>query len=177
MTFPSPTDKVYIDTMVFVYFLTLSGGFLYSRATRFMQSLQNQKFIGVLSTFTMTEYTGVIKEILAETFKRPPTEQETAKSLKQLYTVIDSYGITLYDADQLAALAPAGIFHQADSLVLRTDPHFGTRDKEWHSLGGADAINVDLAQRCGAQFIATFDQGFSCLKAAIVKPLMIPEVF
>lgn len=177
MTYPSPTDKVYIDTMVFVYFLASTGGFLYSRATRFMQAMQNQKFIGVMSTFTMTEFVGVMKEILAEVFKRPPTQQEMAKSIKQLDTVIDSYGITLYDADQLAVLQPSTMFREADSIVLTTDPHLGTLDKEWHSLGGADAINVDLAQRCGAQFIATFDQGFSCLKTTTVKPLVIPQVF
>lgn len=177
MTLLSPIDKVYIDTMVFVYFLTLTGGFLYSRATRFMQAMQNQKFIGVISTFTMTEFAGVMKEILAEGFKRPPTQQEMEKSIKQLDTVIDSYGITLYDADQLAAIQSPAMFREADAIVVKTDPHLGTRDKKWHSLGGADAINVDLAQRCGAQFIATFDQGFSCLKAATVKPLMIPEVF
>jgi len=76
----APPPKTYIDTMVFIYHFMQHG--LSSKANKFFQDIEKGKYAGVTTSFTITEYLGVMRKALTEARNKPPTSADVSKLRK-----------------------------------------------------------------------------------------------
>jgi predicted nucleic acid-binding protein len=62
----SHPQRIYIDTMVFLNQLINVTHPLHLKSKKFFYDVQNQKYQGITSSFTRSEYLGLIKELIAD---------------------------------------------------------------------------------------------------------------
>lgn len=162
--------------MVFVYhFLSSSANRqLSSKANAFFRDVEKGKYIGIISTFTIAEYTGVLKQLLVNQRDGQVTQSEIQKVKEEIERFITKMGIILYDADSLASKTT--IFGKCDYIIESSSAFKGRRDRKWHSIKGADALHVSLAQSVNAEGIATFDDDFRGA-SIVISPIMLSEVY
>jgi predicted nucleic acid-binding protein len=73
-------QTVYIDTHVFAYVLLRDPqykGMLADKATRFFNDIQSGKYLGIISTFTETEYRSVVKKVISSLRQSKKKQQWT----------------------------------------------------------------------------------------------------
>lgn len=169
-----PPPRAYIDTMVFIYHFKRHG--LTNKADKFFHDIESGKFAGVTTSFTITEYLGVMKKVLTEVRNRPLTSTDLAKLRNQIECFIDDMGIAYYDADALATPLLGKLFSSTENVVENAKPYRSRRNNKWYMVNGADALHVNLALRAGASLYATFDDDFRGVSSWI-KPLMLYEVY
>jgi predicted nucleic acid-binding protein len=162
--------------MVFVYhFLSSSRSQnLASKSNSFLRDIENGKYIGIISTFTIAEYLGVIKGVLCNKRNRQVSVEEIRMIKASFEQFITQMGIMLYDSDSLASKKL--IFNECEDVVERSMAFKGRYDRKWHHVRGADALHVALALSVNAEVIATFDDDFRGIDGSI-SPLMISEVY
>ncbi len=163
--------------MVFVYYLTRREGTSHSQATRFFRDVNNQKYKAVTTTFTRSEYISVLKAVLAETSGSPPSPTAMAMALDTFDRFVVSIGVEVQDSDRLVGTGFAPLFSECENVCMSSDPIRGTRDGNWRTVGGADALLIIFAERSKADVFATFDQGYKGMKRPALRPLMLPEIY
>ena len=164
---------------IIFYFLYSSHYPLTVKASNFFDDVEKGDYICRISSFTETEFLGVIKNLLCEKKNRPPTIDEVEAILREFNRFISEMGIELHDADALAIekpIEPSTIFSLSEKILDSATPFLGKRDKKWHSLKGADALHVALAIRVKAESYATFDDDFRGVSSWIT-PIMLSEVY
>ena len=162
--------------MIFVYhFLSSSRGKnLASKSNSFLRDIENGKYIGIITTFTIAEYLGVIKGVLCNKRNKQVSVGEIMVIKARFEQFITQIGIMLYDSDSLASKKP--IFSECEDVVERSTAFKGRYDRKWHHVKGADALHVALALSVNAEAIATFDDDFRGIDGSI-SPLMLSEVY
>lgn len=161
--------------MVFIYHFLSSPGTqkLTSKADSFLKEIEKGKYIGIISTFTVAEYTGVIKEVLCNKRDGQVSVNEIHTVKAQFEEFITQMGIVLYDADSLAT--KIAVFGEGENVVEGSTAFKG-RDGKWHSIKGADALHVVFALSVNAEAIATFDDNFRGANG-FISPIMLSEVY
>lgn len=166
---------VYVDTMVFVYhFLQSSKTRLSNKAASFLRDIETGKYIGIITSFTVSEYLAVIRGLLCEKRNRQVSPEEILVIRRRLEQFITQMGIMLYDSDTLANRH--AVFAECESMIERDTPSKGRYDRRWHYLNGADALHVAFATSLNAEAIATFDDDFRGICGS-VSPLLLSEVY
>lgn len=171
--------RTYIDTNVFVYMLipdpAYSGEYL-RKSKKFFQDITLGLYEGIISTYTETEYKGVVKKVISEINKCHITPKEENLALTDFRNLIATAGIGITDSDSLLKNSiKMDIFQAADLIVDSSGPiHHANH---WKNIGGSDAIIVDLAIRSGASRLATFDRGFKGLNSSLIKPIIVQECY
>ncbi len=166
---------VYIDTMIFVYHLLPSPStFLSRKSALFIKDIEQGKYIGIVTSFTIAEYISVIKGLLCKKRNKQITSAETLAIKTKLEQFITQMGIVLYDSDTLAT--KHAIFADCENIIEQDVPSLGKHDGKWHYLKGADALHLAFANSVNAEAIATFDDDFRGVCGA-VRPLIISEVY
>lgn len=162
--------------MVFIYHLLSSSSakVLTSKAESFFKDIEKGKYIGIISTFTVAEYIGVIRKTLCDKRDRQVTEREILIMKQKIEEFILKMGITLYDADSLASRM--ALFSECERIVEDSDAFKGKRDRKWHCVKGADALHVAFALSVNAESIATFDDDFRGA-SNFINPIMLSEVY
>jgi predicted nucleic acid-binding protein len=160
--------------MVFIYHFKKHG--LTSKADNFFKDIENGKYAGVTTSFTIAEYLGVMREALAEARNSPSTSADVAMLRKEIEEFISDMGIILFDADTLASPAYGKLFSLTESIVENATHFKNPRNNRWFLVNGADALHVTFAVRAGADVYATFDDDFRGVSNWI-KPLMLFEVY
>ena len=89
-------EKVYIDTMVFLNQLFNKTHRLHPNSERFFHDIENQKYIGVTSSFTRSEYLAIIKEELACQLNTVPPQKDVDKALEIFDSFIEEMGIEYF---------------------------------------------------------------------------------
>lgn len=130
--------------------------------------------MGVISTFTIAEYIGVIRYLLSTKRDRQVTSIEISKMKEKIESFIAKMGITLFDADTLAQKMT--LFSECERIVENSTSYKGKGDRKWHCVRGADALHIALALSMSAESIATFDKDFKGA-GGVINPLMLPEVY
>lgn len=173
-------DTIYIDVMLFIYyFLYPSTSDLSRKSRNFFHDIENGRYVGIVSTFSVMEFIGVIKAIISDSLKRKISDNETQSMKKVILDFIYSMGIILYDSDSLTipqGSTSCSLFSECENLIEAAKPTLGAFDKKWHSLKGADSLHVLFALRVNAQRFATFDDDFRGIDDKI-KVLMIREEY
>jgi predicted nucleic acid-binding protein len=171
---PAPPPKTYIDTMVFIYHFMKHG--LSSKASKFFKDIEKGKYAGVTTSFTITEYLGVMRKALTEARNKPPTSTDISKLRKEIEEFISDMGIIYFDADTFVSPIYGRLFSATENVVENARPFRNPRTNRWFLVNGADAMHVTLAVRAGADLYATFDDDFRGVDSWI-KPLMLFEVY
>jgi len=170
---PVPPPKAYIDTMVFIYHFKRHG--LTSKADRFFKDIEKGAYAGVTTSFTITEYLGVMRKALTEARNRPLASNDVSRLRREIEKFISDMGIIYFDADTL--ISPIyKLFSSTENIVENAQPFRSPRTNRWYLVNGADALHVVLATRAGADLFATFDDDFKGVSSWI-KPLMLFEVY
>lgn len=174
--------RTYIDTMLFVYQLALRKTDMKNRlSSEFFRAVEGGVYEGVITTFTYAEYIAVMKETLSNRLGVRLSQGQLDSLRHEFESFVDKEGIEVLDADDLSSgLGRCEIFRWSSQVVETTGTVEGA-DHKWRTIGGADTIHVVLANRAGAELLATFDEGFKVLDdlAALgwsLKALIIPEV-
>jgi len=170
---PSP-PKAYIDTMVFIYHFKQHA--LTPKANNFFKDIEKGKYAGVTTSFTITEYIAVMRKALAEARNGPSTSTDVIKLRKQIEEFISNMGIVYFDADPLTSGVYGKFFSSVENVVENAKHFKNRRTNKWFVVNGADALQVVMAVRAGADFYATFDDDFRGVDSWI-KPLMLFEVY
>jgi predicted nucleic acid-binding protein len=166
--------RVYIDTNIFIFQLfNVKKPFIQSKVQRFFYDIQNQKLIGVTSSFTRSEYFAVAKELLSELLGKFPDKATLDKALKNFDDFVNQMGIEQFDSDALANM-DGKLFADAHIRIDKSVNTYGNFDKKWHGLNGADSLILLFAERSNSQEIATNDDGFKGINS-VVKPLIVRE--
>jgi len=162
--------------MVFVYHFLSSprNQRLTSKSNSFLRDIEKGKYIGIITTFTIAEYLGVIKGVLCNKRNKQVTAGEVIAIKSKFEQFITQMGITLYDSDSLASKKP--IFSECENVVERSTAFKGRHDRKWHHIRGADALHVAFALSVNAEAIATFDDDFKGIDGSI-SPLMLFEAY
>lgn len=173
-TSPAPTRRAYIDTMVFIYHFKKHS--LTPKADSFFRDIENGKYVGVATSFTVAEYLSVMRKALTEARDKPPTTMDTSRLRKEIEEFISSMGIEYFDADTLVSPIYGKLFSTTENIVENAKPLKNLRTLKWFLVNGADALHVTLATRTGADLYATFDDDFRGVDGWI-RPLMLFEVY
>jgi predicted nucleic acid-binding protein len=162
--------------MVFVYHFLSSprNESLTSKSNSFLKDIEKGKYIGIITTFTIAEYLGVIKGVLCSKRNKQVSAGEIMAIKSKFEQFITQLGITLYDSDSLASKKP--IFSECENVIERSTAFKGRYDRKWHHIRGADALHVAFALSVNAEAIATFDDDFRGIDGAI-SPLMLFEAY
>jgi predicted nucleic acid-binding protein len=162
--------------MVFVYHFLSSprNETLTSKSNSFLKDIEKGKYIGIITTFTIAEYLGVIKGVLCSKRNKQVSAGEIMAIKSKFEQFITQMGITLYDSDSLASKKP--IFSECENVIERSTAFKGKHDRKWHHIRGADALHVAFALSVNAEAIATFDDDFRGVDGAI-SPLMLFEAY
>lgn len=178
------SERAYIDTMLFVYHLGRpKSDILHKLSFKFFQDVEKGTYEGVVTTLTQTEYTAVMKELIAQRNGTSPSDSQVNTVKSEFQSFIGREGIELLDSDDLSTeLGRSEIFRWTKQVVDVCKCVTGTRDYKWRGIGGADAIHAVFANRAGADRLATFDEGFRAINGLIssgwkLKPLIISEVY
>lgn len=162
--------------MIFVYHFLSSSRTrsLTSKSDSFLKDIENGKYIGIITSFTVAEYLAVTKGVLCNKRNGQVSTGEIIKIKAKFEQFITQMGIVLYDSDSLAGKNP--IFSECENVVERSTAFKGRYDRKWHYVRGADALHVALALSVNAEAIATFDDDFRGASGSI-SSLMLPEVY
>jgi predicted nucleic acid-binding protein len=162
--------------MVFVYyFLSSPSNQMMTKKTKsFLKDIENQRYMGIITSFTIAEYLSVIKGALCNRKNGNVSPSDIATVKAQLEQFIDKMGIMLFDADTIANKNP--VFSECESMVESSGVYKGKRDHKWHYLKGADALHLALAKSVKAEAIATFDDDFRGGGTAI-SAIMLSEAY
>lgn len=162
--------------MIFVYHFLSSPKtrYLTSKSDSFLKDIENGKYVGIITSFTIAEYLAVTKGVLCNKRNGQVSTGEIITIKAKFEQFIDQMGITLYDSDSLASKSP--VFSECENVVERSLAFKGRYDRKWHHMRGADALHVALALSVNAEAIATFDDDFRGVGATI-SPLMLSEVY
>jgi predicted nucleic acid-binding protein len=174
----STLEKVYIDTMVFLNQLFNKTHRLHSNSERFFHDIENQKYIGITSSFTRSEYLAVIKQELACQLNTVPSREEVDKALEIFDGFLEEMGIEYFDSDELVSFAlnkDEKFFVYCYDQILSSRPIKG-KDNKWRMLNGADSLVLLFAEACNANRIATNDDGFKGTNSYVI-PLIPREVY
>lgn len=172
---------VYIDTNLFAYKLIRTGykDKLIKPTDKFFQDIQNGTYLAITSTFTETEYRSVVKRMISKAKNRQLTKLEEDTAMNDFHTFNKKMGIGYTDSDVISYnnnTNQIDIFSVAGNTILQhVSPYY--HDEQWRSIGGMDAIILNLALRSGANMIATFDNGFRGLSHPLIQALIIPMVY
>lgn len=176
-TAPEPKIKVYIDTMAFVYKLVNTRHRYFPQANAFFRDIELGKFVGVISTFELAEFQSAIKSILSQRRNAEMPQGDVDKEMGRLNDFIDKMGIKLYNADVVLDTRPLVAFFRAEQLIGAAKSIKGTWRPDWHTIGGADATHLTIAETIGVESYATFDQGFKGVNGTSVKMLILSEAY
>jgi|SRR5208337_1286183 len=172
-----PKVKVYIDTMAFVYKLVNTRHRYFSQANAFFRDIEQGKFVGVISTFELAEFQSAIKSILSKLKNTETPQGDVDKEMGRLNDFIGKMGIKLYNADVVLDTHPLVAFFRAEQLIGAAKSIKGTWSPDWHTIGGADAIHLVIAETVGVESYATFDQGFKGINGTSIKMLILSEAY
>jgi len=123
-----------------------------------------------------------MKEVLSGKHLASLSSEQIDRLRNEFEGFVDKEGIEVLDADDLSSsLGRSEIFGWSSPVVEKTST-VESRDGRWRGINGADALHVVLAHRAGAEFYATFDEGFKAINdlAALgwaLKPLIVSEVY
>jgi len=170
----TPPPRAYIDTMVFIYHFMRHR--LTPKANNFFKDIENGKYAGVTTSFTIAEYVGVMRKALTAVRNRPSTSTDVSKLRKEIEEFISNMGIIYFDADTLISPVYGKLFSSTENIVENAKHFKNPRSNKWYLVNGADALHVTLAVRAGADLYATFDDDFRGVDNWI-KPLMLFEVY
>jgi predicted nucleic acid-binding protein len=176
-------EVVYIDTMVFAFRLLPNPNYGKSanQSTSFFDDLDAGRYRGITSTFTRIEYSGIVKRVVSYLKKREASPIEEQIALNDFQQFVDGLQIDLSDADTLAYHNLKSTLFYATAETLRTTKPFFHKEAserhQWKNIGGADALQINLAIRSGAKRFATFDRGFKGLNNPSITPLIIQEEY
>lgn len=162
--------------MVFVYHFLSSPRIqnLTSKSDSFLKDIENGKYIGIISSFTVAEYLAVTRGVLCNKRNGQVTTNEILTIKAKFEQFITQMGIMLYDSDSLASKNP--IFSECENVVEKSTAFKGRYDRKWHFMRGADALHVALALSVNAEAIATFDDDFRGA-SGLVNPLILSEAY
>jgi len=171
----SSKPKIYLDTNILVYHLMGKPQKLAQQSGRLLLDIEKGRYTGTITTWTRTEFLGVVKTFLAQSNNRNPSTDEMLRAEKMLTDLISELGLELQDADVLASQAgQTRLFAESDK-ILRNSSAVQRTDGRWTAIGGADSIHCVLAQRSGAQELATFDEDFRGISIQGVRTLIVRE--
>lgn len=166
--------------MLFIYYFWYDPTFDVSQQSySFFKDIEDGNFIGVISTFSIMEYIGVVKSLVSKKLGRKISIAETEALKESFLDFIRKMGILLYNSDDLTINSystSCSLFSDCENLIESADPTLGSVDRKWHSLKGADALHIILAIRSNATHFATFDDDFRGVKDAI-KMVMVREEY
>jgi predicted nucleic acid-binding protein len=170
-------SRVYIDTMVWVYHLAHQSHAEYVHCKALLDQVRRKEITAVSSTFVLTEIQSATRMVLSEKRRGPLTEAEVKQIREAAVREMETLGVDLQDADQIAAsgggLTP--LFARAANLIETCGGHFVSRHRtpKWKGLGGADAIHLSLAERLNSDYLATCDSDFkdatSPVRASVLR--------
>jgi len=162
--------------MVFIYHFLYSYTTyrLTSKANSFFKDIEKGRYIGIISTYTISEYIGVVKEILCNRRNGQVFDNEIRKIKEKIEEFITRMGIILYDADSLTR--KTAVFSECEDIVERSTAFKGRLDGKWHCIKGSDALHVAFALSVNAEAIATFDDNFRGA-SEMISPIMLSEVY
>ena len=176
-------EVVYIDANVFAYRLLKDPNYdnFLNLSTSFFDDIDTGKYRGVTSTYTKIEYIGILKKVISYIRQSYITPIEEQIALDDFQQFVDGLEISLTDADALACDGlNSTLFHLTSETLRSTKPYFhkkATERRQWMNMGGADALQINLAMRSGANRFATFDRGFKGLNNPSIIPLIIQEEY
>ncbi len=182
----SSKSRVCVDANVFAYRLISYPGYsarLYSQSNRFFQDIIAGKYEGITSNFTELEYRGLIKRVLSHMKNNQNVVVEESTAMNDFFTFINQIGIGFKDSDKLSinTLQQAHLIGSSINVIGQTvaiyHPVSKPHQNPWKSVGGADALMVNLAIRAGANFLATFDRAFAGLNNPSLKTIIVPDVY
>jgi predicted nucleic acid-binding protein len=161
--------------MVFIYhFFYVSKSKLAHKATLFLKDIENGRYMGIVTSFTIAEYLAATRGLLCEKRNKQVSPEEVLTIKTSLEQFITQMGIILYDADTLAI--NHAVFAESETMIEGDVPSKGKYDRKWHYLKGADALHAAFAISVNAEAIATFDDDFKGICGS-VSPLMLSEVY
>lgn len=147
--------------MILIYHLTQHPTEPARRSGRLLHDIETGHLAGTITTWTRSEYLGVMRKLLAKTYNRNPTAAEMQTAENNFDSLITRLGLELQDADVLIGQGgQTRLFAESDSLLRNSSASRKRSSGEWTTIGGADSIHGVLARRAGAQELATFDEGF-----------------
>ncbi len=169
--------RIYVDTMVWVRALLEHSHQDHAQAALLLHDLEAGRLIGIATTFVIDEYVGVAQRLLAKANHREPTPSEVRRAETLLAQTLDSFGIELYDSDEISAELGglSSIFKEGATIIRQARPTQG-RDGKWRSVGGADGLHIAFAERTAADFLATSDEGFRNM-GSNVRPAILQDVY
>jgi len=174
---------VYIDTHVLAYrLLTSYNAGLQSKSVKFFKDIETGKYRGIVSTLTRLEYRGVVKKVLSNYCNRAISAYEEQVALDDFDEFLENMGIGLVDADLLSRDSSgmiSDIIQKSEDILIPASPIYNPRAMKcpWTAMGGADALITNLAIRCDADYLATFDRGFKGLNSPYISTIIVPEVY
>ena len=158
--------------MNFIYFLINTRHPINNKVTLFFQDVENQRYVGVTSTFTKSEYLGVARQILAGRNNQDPNASDMGRVENRFDAFVTRLGIEMRNAD---SLSDSQLFLNCYNIIKNSNAVRGS-DNHWRVIGGADSILLYLAEKTNSDMIATNDDGFKGSNSS-VTPLMIREVY
>lgn len=147
---------------------------LTKKSKSFLKDIENQRYMGIITSFTVAEYLSVIKGVLCDKRNGNVSPSDISTVRAQLEQFISQMGIILYDADTVANRNT--VFSECENMVENSGVYKGKRDYKWHYLKGADALHLALAKSVNAEVIATFDDDFRG-GGTTIAPLMLSEAY
>jgi predicted nucleic acid-binding protein len=177
----SSQQLVYIDTNVFSFLLLphkQSQDQFVKQANKFIDEIENGTYIGITSTLTEIEYRGTSKRIISEVKKGLVTAQEEESAMDDFDHFVDTLGIGLVDADQVAPeiSGELRLFSLCGKTVRRSHPVHMAKN-QWKMIRSVDTLMINLAIRIRADLFATFDNGFKGYKDSLIAPLILSDEY
>ena len=166
--------------MLFVYYMFYDHRTrVFNKSYSFFKDIEDGKYIGIISSFSIMEYIGVAKGFFSRKMGRKITLPETDELRTSIIEFIESMGIITYDSDDLTVdpiSHSCTLFSDCYSFILIAETVLGATDRKWHYLNGADALHTVFAIRSNSTHLATFDDDFKGIENNI-KLVMINEVY
>ncbi len=160
--------------MIFIYQLFNKTNPYHAKSASFFKQIEDEKMIGVTSSFTRSEYLEVIKTELAKASDSIPSSIDIQSSLDNFDDFITHMGIELFDSDDLTN-SDARLFRECHARIENAIPFKG-KDNKWRMLNGADSLLLVFAEKTGCQEIASNDDGFRTSKSK-VKPHILRDLY
>jgi len=167
------TARIFIDTNLFIFHLKRTAtSNLSDKIKKFFKDVEDGKFVGVCTTYTIIEYKAALKRILSEARRATVSQKEIDEEIEEFKNFLDEMGIELFDSEDLIK-ANDMTFVKCDNVIDSTAPTF-TRAGRPRLVNASDVLLTVLAHYIGCDFLATHDLGFKGMNW-MVKPLLIGE--
>ena len=163
----------YIDTNILLYFLkTKYFGKQSDMAKRFLQKIEDGKYHGTISEFTLSELVKSLREVMVkyENIKLANDWKiEIGKALKAIYEIQNLDIKKVFTKNDGKQLLTEEIANEGINILQKYPGKVSKKDDEFEhdGLHPMDTYHIVLAKTLGCSALATFDNDFDESKTEI----------